>query len=353
VRIALDAMGGDRAPAEPVAGAVQAARELGLSVVLVGPEAVVAAELRRHRSQGLPIEIVHAPGVIDMAEHPVQAVRRQPEASLNVAARLVHEGTADAMVSAGNTGAAMVAALFGLGRLPGVERPALAASFPTARGRCLILDVGANAECRPEHLCQFGQLGERYARAMLGISRPKVGLLSNGEEPSKGSKLIQEAHQLLAAQDLSFIGNLEGKDVPPGVADVVVCDGFVGNVMIKFAEGIGEFTFGLLREEIGRSRLGMLGALLLRPALRRIKRRVDYQEYGGAPLLGVKGVVIIAHGRSSARAIRNALAVADRAAAAQVPALLTLPAVARSAAGQPAEEYDGVSWPESHVTRGE
>ena len=314
MRIALDAMGGDHAPAETVAGAVQAARELGIEVTLVGPRDVVAAELARHQPGALPIDVVDAPDVIDMAEHPAQAVRRLPGASMNVAVRLVKEGKAQGFVSAGNTGAAMVSALFGLGRVPGIERPALATIFPTAKGHCLILDVGANADCRPEHLEQFAVMGERYSRLVLGVTRPRVGLLSNGEEETKGNKLVQETHQLLKTADLEFIGNVEGKDVPRGLVDVVVCDGFVGNVLIKLAEGIGEFTFALMREEISRSLVGVVGALLLRPALRRIRRRVDYQEYGGAPLLGVRGVVIVAHGRSHARAIRNALRVADQAA---------------------------------------
>jgi glycerol-3-phosphate acyltransferase PlsX len=322
--VALDAMGGDRAPGEIVAGAILAARELGIPITLVGPREVVAGELARRGGSGLPIEIADASETIEMSEHPVQAIRRRPGASMNVAVRLVKEGKAGAFVSAGNTGAAMVAALFGLGRLPGVERPALATVFPTARGRCLVLDVGANAECRPVHLQQFAVLGERYARLVLGVAKPRVGLLSNGEEETKGNALVQEAYPLLKALDLEFIGNVEGKDIPRGLADVVVCDGFVGNVAIKLAEGIGEFTFALLREEISASPLGMLGALLLRPALRRIKHRVDYEEYGGAPLLGVDGVAIVAHGRSGARAIRNAVRVAHQAALANLPKALAL-----------------------------
>lgn len=324
MRIAMDAMGGDRAPADPVAGAVQAARELGIQVALVGPRAIVATELARHRPGTLPIEIVDAPDVIDMAEHPVHAVRTRPNSSMNVAIRLVRDKAADGFVTAGNTGAAMVAALFGLGRLANVERPALATIFPTHGGRCLILDVGANADCRPEHLQQFAVMGECYARLVLGVAEPRVGLVSNGEERTKGNKLVLDAHELLRATPLNFIGNVEGKDIPAGLADVVVCDGFVGNVLVKFAEGIGEFTFSLLREEIGRTPIGILGALLLRPSLRRMRRRVDYQEYGGAPLLGVRGVVIVAHGRSGPRAIRNALRVADQAARARLPEVLIL-----------------------------
>lgn len=331
-RVALDAMGGDQAPGEVVKGAILAARELRIPVLLVGPRDLVAAEIMRQRGNDLPIEVVDAPEAIDMAAHPVQAVRRHPGASMNVAVRLVKERRAGAFVTAGNTGAAMVAALFGLGRLPGVERPALATVFPTAKGQCLILDVGANADCRPVHLQQFAAMGERYARLVLGIPRPRVGLLSNGEEETKGNALVLEAHPLIAALDVDFIGNVEGKDVPRGQADVVVCEGFVGNVLIKFAEGIGEFTFGLLRQEFTASPVGLVGAFLLRPALRRIKHRVDYEEYGGAPLLGVDGVAIVAHGRSRARAIRNAIRVAHQAARADLPRALADPARATESA---------------------
>lgn len=327
--VALDAMGADKGPSEVVAGAILAARELAIPITLVGPATSILALLDKQGGKGLPIDVVDAPDVIEMGEHPVQAVRRRPNASMNVGVRLVKEGRASAFVSAGNTGAAMAAALFGLGRLPGVERPALATVFPTATGHCLILDVGANADCRPSYLQQFATMGERYARHVLDVAKPRVGLLSNGEEATKGNVLVQETHQLLKATDLNFVGNVEGKDVSRGAVDVVVCDGFTGNVLIKAAEGIGEFTFQLLREEIGASGpIGMLGALLLRPALRRIKRRVDYQEYGGAPLLGVAGVVIVAHGRSGARAIRNAVRVAHRAAEVGLTRILDLSDVA-------------------------
>ena len=315
MRIALDAMGGDKAPKESVAGAVQAARELAVSVALVGPRDVLTAELARHDASGLPIEVVHAPDIIDMAEHPVQAVRRRPAASMNVAVRLVKDGTANAFVSAGNTGATMAAALFALGRMRGVERPAFAIPFPTLTGQCLVLDAGANVDCRPEHLEVFARLGERYARLVLGKPHPKVALLSNGEEETKGCRLVQEAYPLLKAGPYDFIGNVDGKDITRGVADVIVCDGFVGNVALKSAEGVGDLTLALLREELGRSWLAKLGALLMRPALRRVLKRVDYQEYGGAPLLGVNGAVIGAHGRSGARAFRNAIHAASQAAA--------------------------------------
>lgn len=332
VRIALDAMGGDHAPKEPVAGAVQAARELGIPVTLVGPQDAIAAELARQSTSDLPIEIVHAPDVVDMAEHPAQAVRRLPHASMNVAMRLVKDGQAAAFVSAGNTGAAMVAALFGLGRIPGIERPALATLFPTATGHCLVLDIGANVDCRPEHLHQFALMGDRYARVALDLTEPRIGLLSNGEEETKGNKVVIEAHQLLKTAAIRFVGNIEGKDLTRGRADVVVCDGFTGNVLIKGGEGFGELTFDLLREAIAGHPLSMLGALLLRPALRRLKRRIDYQEYGGAPLLGVNGVAIVAHGRSRARAIRNAIRVAHRAAQAELPKVLAATLADREAA---------------------
>lgn len=322
MRVALDAMGGDRAPSEPVAGAVLAARELGIPVTLVGPRDIIAAELARHDHRALPLDVVDAPDVIGMAEHPVEAIRRRPGASMNVGVRLVKDGAADGFVSAGNTGAAVVAGLFGLGRIRGIERPALATVFPTAKGYCLILDVGANADCRPVHLLQFAVMGESYARLVLGVSAPRVGLLSNGEEATKGSAVVREAHRLIETADVRFVGNVEGKDVPRGTADVVVCDGFVGNVALKLAEGIGELTMTLLREELTATPIAMLGALLLRSGLRRLKHRVDYQEYGGAPLLGVNGVVIVAHGRSAARAIRNAIRVAAQAASARLPEAL-------------------------------
>ncbi|HLZ09733.1 MAG TPA: phosphate acyltransferase PlsX [Chloroflexota bacterium] len=314
MRIALDAMGGDNAPAEPIAGAVLAARDLHIPVSLVGPHDLIARELGRHENSQLPIEIVDAPDIIHMADHPVEAVRRLKGSSMNVAVQLVKSGAADGFVTAGNTGAAMVSALFGLGRLSGIERPALATIFPTQKGHCLVLDIGANTDCRPEHLLQFGRMGERYSRLILGTTRPRVGLLSNGEEESKGNKLVQEAHVLLRGSDLNFVGNIEGKDIPRGSVDVVVCDGFVGNVMVKLAEGIAEFTFGLLREELTSSIRGRIGAILVRPSLSRLKHRVDYQEYGGAPLLGVAGIVIVAHGRSRAVTISNAIRVASKAA---------------------------------------
>ena len=315
VRVVLDVAGGDFAPAEPVKGAVEAARRHGLSVVLVGQEDVVRRELAKHDTAGLQLAVVDAPEVVGMDEHPVAAVRAKRRSSLHVGLGLVRDGEAQAFVSAGNSGAVLAAGLFVLGRIEGIERPAIATVYPTMAGRLLLLDIGANADVRPQHLRQFALLGSVYMAKVLGVPNPRVGLLSNGEEDSKGSLVVQEAHRLLKESGFNFIGNVEGRDVPAGTkADVVVCDGFVGNVVIKLSEGLSETLFSLIRAEIGRSLPSRMAAAALMPAFRRIKRRLDYEEYGGAPLLGVKGVVIIAHGRSTAKAIGNALRVAAQAA---------------------------------------
>ncbi|MBI2940136.1 MAG: phosphate acyltransferase PlsX [Chloroflexi bacterium] len=314
MKIALDAMGGDFAPAETVGGAIQAAREYQIDLILVGDRPVLESELAKHRADGLSLEIVHADDVIRMGEQAVQSVRSRPQSSIVVGTRLVHEGRAAAIVSAGHSGAAMAAALFVLGRIHGVERPALSILFPGERGWSLVLDVGANVDCRPEYLTQFALMGSAYAEHVLGIGRPRVGLLSNGEEDTKGNQLTRRAHQLLREQPLHFIGNVEGRDLPMGAADVVVCDGFVGNVALKTAEGVAECILRCLRDEIGKSWRFRLAAGLLRPAFRQVKRRMDYEEYGGSPLLGVNGAVIVAHGRSRAKAIKNALRMAREAA---------------------------------------
>lgn len=315
MRIALDAMGGDHAPGVTVAGAVAAARTYGVGVTLVGARAAVEAELARHPTAGLDLTVVDAPETIGMDEHPAQAVRRKPNSSISVATRLVKEGQAAAIVSAGNSGAVMAAALFILGRVKGIDRPAIATVFPSTGGQVLLIDVGAITDPEPANLVQFAQMGDIYLRAVFGVARPRVGLLSNGEEETKGTKLVQEAHALLRQQPgLNFIGNVEGKDVPMGLADVVVCDGFAGNVLIKTAEGVAAFIRQVLREEVTRTPLSKLLALGLRGAFRRVGVRLDYAEFGGAPLLGVEGVVIIAHGRSNARAIQSALRVARQAA---------------------------------------
>jgi glycerol-3-phosphate acyltransferase PlsX len=315
MRIALDAMGGDHAPAVTVAGAVAAARRLGVGVALVGARPAIEAELAKHQTAGLDLTIVEASETIGMDEHPAQAVRRKPNNSISVATRLVKEGQAAAVVSAGNSGAMMAAALFVLGRIKGIDRPAIATVFPCTGGQVLLIDVGAITDPDPANLVQFAQMGDIYLRAVFGVARPRIGLLSNGEEPTKGSKLVQEAHALLRQQPgLNFIGNVEGKDVPAGLADVVVCDGFAGNVLIKTAEGVATYIRQVLREEVTRTPWHKLLALGLRGAFRRVGARLDYAEFGGAPLLGVEGVVIIAHGRSNARAIENAVRVARQAA---------------------------------------
>jgi glycerol-3-phosphate acyltransferase PlsX len=315
MRIALDAMGGDHAPAVTVAGAVAAARRLGVGVALVGARPAIEAELAKHQTAGLDLTIVEASETIGMDEHPAQAVRRKPNNSISVATRLVKEGQAAAVVSAGNSGAMMAAALFVLGRIKGIDRPAIATVFPCTGGQVLLIDVGAITDPDPANLVQFAQMGDIYLRAVFGVARPRIGLLSNGEEPTKGSKLVQEAHALLRQQPgLNFIGNVEGKDVPAGLADVVVCDGFAGNVLIKTAEGVATYIRQVLREEVTRTLWHKLLALGLRGAFRRVGARLDYAEFGGAPLLGVEGVVIIAHGRSNARAIENAVRVARQAA---------------------------------------
>jgi phosphate acyltransferase len=308
MRVALDAMGGDHAPREIVAGAAEAVRDLGVEVVLVGPSERLREEVLRTGDTGL--RIVDAPEVIGMAEAPAMALRRKRRSSIAVALDLVRRGEADAMVSAGNTGAVMAAAMLTLRPIEGIDRPAIAAVLPTQRGRALMLDAGANVDCRPKHLLQFGVMGSVYAARVLGIDTPRVGLLSNGEEDTKGNELVIRAAELLRRSGLRFIGNVEGRGVFAGDADVVVCDGFVGNVVLKFGEGLALGIFSLLREELSRGVLVRLGVALARPRLRALALRLDHTEYGGAPLLGVDGICIVSHGSSKARAVRNAIGLA-------------------------------------------
>lgn len=313
--IAIDAMGGDNAPSAIIDGAILACRELGASIVLVGDEYLIREELdRRPGADRLPLTIHHASQRVAMDEQPSQVVRRKRDSSIWVATTLVREGRASAVVSAGNTGASMATALFLLGQIPGVERPAIAALLPTLFGPCLLLDVGANVDCKPHHLLQFAIMGHIYVEGLLGRPAPKVGLLSIGEEETKGNELTKEAFKLLRESTVNFVGNVEGRDIYAGSADVVVCDGFIGNVTLKVSEGLASTIFKLLKREIAAARWGKLGYLLLRPAFGRFQKRVDYAEYGGAPLLGVNGVSIICHGRSSARAIKNAVRVAAECA---------------------------------------
>ncbi len=307
MKIVLDAMGGDFGPAPNVEAAVNTAREFGWEIVLVGRQELIRPLLVQHNTANLHLPIVHASEVIEMGEHPAQAVRAKKNSSMVVGMQMVRNGDADAFVTMGNTGGALAAALFYLGRIQGIQRPALSAAFPTAKGWVLLLDVGANADCKPEYLLQFALMGSIYAERVMGIRNPRVGLISNGEEETKGSEMVQQAHALLKQAPINFIGNVEGRNLPAGSADVFVTDGFTGNVMLKLAEGMGEFIKGMLREEITRTTVGKLGGLLIKDALARVSKRTDYQEIGGAPLLGVDGVVIIGHGRSRARAIRSAL----------------------------------------------
>ncbi|HEY1464537.1 MAG TPA: phosphate acyltransferase PlsX [Terriglobales bacterium] len=311
--IALDAMGSDRAPKPEIEGAIQAARQYGVHVSLIGPEEIVRAELSRYPvAAELPIRVVHASEVISMEDKAMQAVRAKRDSSIRVGLRLVREGDAAGFVTAGNTGAAMATAKLVLGMLPGVDRPALAAVFPTAvRTVAVLLDVGANVDCKPENLEQFAVMGEIYCRSMFGLRRPRVGLLSIGEEESKGNELTRDAFQLLKQLPLNFIGNVEGRDLYNGQVDVIVADGFVGNVALKISEGVAHLVRSILRESLKETITRQVGYLLSRSAFSDFKKRLDHTEYGGAPLLGVKGVCFITHGSSNANAIKNALRVAS------------------------------------------
>jgi glycerol-3-phosphate acyltransferase PlsX len=314
--IAVDAMGGDHAPRNVVDGAIAAVRHFELGVTLVGPASLLAAELTRHPDvDRTRVRIVDADEVIAMEDAPTATLRRKPRASIKVAADTVARGEADALVSAGHTGATVMAAYAAFGMLPGVDRPALAATIPTPQHPAILLDVGASVECRPQHLLQFAVMGSVYASVAFGIETPRVGLLSIGEEATKGNELTREAHRLLKAAPLSFIGNIEARDVYTGQADVIVCDGFTGNVALKISEGLVDVIEGLISEELSSTIAMRVGSLLTRRAMRHLRRRTDYSEYGGAPLLGVGGVTIVGHGRSSAKAVRNAVASAYRFAA--------------------------------------
>ena len=313
MRIAIDTAGGDFAPRNIVAGALVAARHLGFGLILVGDRAAIEAELVRHGdARRADLSVVEAPDVVGMAEAPVAALRRKPKASVRVAAETVVRGEASAFFSAGNTGATLLAARTAFGLLPGVDRPALATTIPTLRHGAVLLDAGANVECRPQHLVQFGAMGRVYAKLSLRIDEPRVGLLSIGEEASKGNELTRDAHRLLQSSGLGFVGNVEARDVYTGEADVIVCDGFTGNVALKISEGLIEVVEQLLREELTRTFTTRFGYLLSRRAFRRFRRRVDYSEVGGAPLLGVSGLCVVGHGRSSVKAVRNAVAMAYR-----------------------------------------
>ncbi|NJO47150.1 MAG: phosphate acyltransferase PlsX [Oscillatoriales cyanobacterium RM2_1_1] len=315
-RIAIDAMGGDFAPAEVVSGALMAQETLGVEVLLVGdPKQIEFCFKHHHASANTPFpEVVPAEGIIDMHEEPLGALKRKPNASINVCMNLLKEKRVNAVVSAGHSGAAMAAALLRVGRLPGVDRPAIGAVLPTLTTPVLVLDVGANVDCRPKFLEQFAVMGSVYSKYVLGVPEPKVGLLNIGEEDCKGNDLVVRAYQILQeSSQIRFEGNAEGRDVLSGKFDVIVCDGFVGNIILKFAEGVGETLLQLLKEELTRGFRAKLATLLLKPGLRRFRQRVDHVEHGGALLLGVNGVCVIGHGSSKAQTIANAVRLAKDA----------------------------------------
>jgi len=309
-------MGGDAGPSVTVDGALVAARHLQVGLLLVGDARAIEAELSRHPVASLfrriDLQIIDAPERIEMTESAAQALRRKPRASIRVAAECVARGDAVALVSAGHTGASVMASYSAFGTLAGVDRPALATPIPTRLSPAVLLDAGASVDCRPQHLLQFAVMGGVYARVALGVSRPRVGLLSIGVEANKGNELTRDAHRLLKQSPVHFVGNLEGREIYSGVADVIVCDGFTGNIVLKTSEGLVETVESLLGDELQGTFSSQVGYLLSRRAFRRFRRRVDYSEYGGALLLGVAGLSVVCHGRSSAKAVRNAIAMAYR-----------------------------------------
>jgi glycerol-3-phosphate acyltransferase PlsX len=311
MKIVLDAMGGDHAPAEPVAGAVQAAREYGIEIILVGPEAGIKAELAKYDTASLNLPIINADEIISMHDEPVQSVREKKNSSIVVGMNLVKDGKADAFVSAGHSGAIFAAASLILKRIKGVERAGIGTVFPTKKELNLVIDVGANTEVRPDFLIQFAQMGAIYVEKVLKRPNPKIGLLSNGEEETKGTPLVKETHDLLKkTPGLNFIGNVEGKDVLEGVSDVVVTDGFTGNILLKTAEGTASVMLHMLKKELTANLFFKLLALGLKPAFNKVKKALDHEEFGGAPLLGINGIVVISHGRTKAKGIKNSIRVA-------------------------------------------
>lgn len=314
MNIALDAMGGDHAPEAIVAGAVEAARAYGITVSLVGQPDVVTAELKKHNTAGLSLPIVPASQVIEMDDKPATAVRGKPDSSMVVACKMVKRGEAQAFVTAGNTGGALTAGILHVGRIRGIARPALIGPFPTLKGVTLILDMGANADVRPEHIQQFAIMGTLYSQSIIGVAKPSVRILSNGEEAGKGNQLVIAATKLLEqTPGIHFAGNIESKEIPTGLADVVVTDGFTGNIFVKTAETTARLMTAVITEEIKKNPIATFGALLASRSLRRVRERMDDSHYGGAVLLGLSGLVIVAHGRSNPFAIRHAVRVAKQA----------------------------------------
>jgi glycerol-3-phosphate acyltransferase PlsX len=311
MRVALDAMGGDYAPSVNIEGAVETVNEhVDIDVILVGNESVIEKELQNKRYHASRISVRHASQVIDMHESSTAAIRRKKDSSIRVGIDLVKSGKADAFVSAGHSGVVMATSLLLLGRSEGVDRPAIATIMPTLKDTFILVDAGANVDSKPENLLQFALMGNTYCKLVLNRARPRVGLLSIGEEDTKGNELTKEAFKLLKETQLNFIGNVEGKDIFTGKADVVVCDGFIGNIALKISEGLAETILKMLKREITSVSTGRVGYLLMKPAIRNFKKRTDYDEYGGAPLLGINGSCIISHGRSTSKAIKNALRVA-------------------------------------------
>ncbi len=310
MKIAVDAMGGDHAPREVVSGAILAARELNVPIILVGHEARILEELGRAGGVHPLISVVHASEVVEMCESPANAIRKKKDSSIRVGMNLVASGEASSFVSAGNSGAVMAGALYILKKIGGIDRPAITATIPTPAGPIVLIDSGANVDCKPAHLVQFGIMGEAYARKILGIPSPRIGIVSIGEEESKGTDLTRETGDKFRKTKLNFVGNVEGRDFFTGKADVFVCDGFVGNVVLKTMEGMATALGHFLKTEIRKSYPAMLGALLAGGAIRNVKKRLDYAEYGGAPLLGVRGGVVICHGSSDAKAMKNGIRMA-------------------------------------------
>ena len=337
--VAVDAMGGDNAPEVEVEGAVAAARQWNIPVVLVGDQVRLEEALSRYPVSGLDITIQHASEIVGMHDSPSDAVRKKKDSSVRVAFDLLRRGDVHAVVSAGNSGATMAVGMFLLKRIPGIDRPAIATILPNKKSQTVLLDGGANVDCKPVHLAQFGTMGAVYAKFMLGKDRPKVGILSNGEEESKGNELAREAHKLLKQSTLNYVGFVEGRDIFSGDVDVVVCDGFVGNVVLKVSEGLSDAIGDMLKGEIKQRFLAKLGYLLARSAFRAFKKKVDYAEYGGAPLLGIQGTGMICHGGSNARAIKNAIHMARESVSQRInERLITQLGLERDGAGDNAIE---------------
>lgn len=326
MRIALDAMGGDYAPVTTVEGAIEALNEYkDLSVILVGNESEIKAELDKKVCSGMPISIQHASQIVGMDESPLAALRRKKDSSIRVAIDLVKAGGADAMVSAGNSGVVMATALYVLGKLPGVERPAIAVIMPSLKDHFILLDAGANVDCKPLHLYQFAIMGEAYAKFIFDIEKPRIGLLGIGEEDAKGNDLTREAFKLIKSSHVNFIGNIEGQDIFSSEADVVVCDGFVGNIALKVSEGLAETIAKMFKREIVEKAKasGKVGSLFFKDAFKSFRKKMDYSEYGGAPLLGISKPCIISHGRSSSNAIKNAIRVAGVFHSKRIPDIIS------------------------------